>query len=973
MAKLQLHFWNWDTAVLPKAVEELTRGWKGGELDLSRTIVLAPTAETVRRLREALAVAVAGKEGAVVAPFVWHPEFALMHEVDRAGLLTPLQEQLLWRAVLEGIEIADYAALFPTEPAATKETWAAGVGESLAKLRSSVGAGGMSLAEVARKLGGGIDAARWNELAALEKLYLAKAKELGLRDAQEVKQERAGRPVLPNGVDRLCVLALADATPLLKRWIQNAATQVKTDVFVQAPADRANTFDELGNPILEVWREVAKGRLELNPKQLHLVADPPQQARSAVTLLRGIVKQGKTVAMGLADPTLAPHFEGAFTGEEVRTFDPAGRKASRHALLEVLRTWQRLAQTRTFRSLAAFLRLEDVLRVVASRTELSARDFLATLDEFYEERLPPTLDEAVTLSAQPLPGRFVPNEEAVVETDAERLVRIKKEALQKVNGALRDVAMRLEAWQNGGASEALRELLEWIYGAREFATEAEDDRGYTFLFGEVMQLAEEARSTAEKLRMSAHAGALAPTLLRTLQEVQLPDTRGEIDLVLQGWLELLWEPAEALVICGFNDESVPGKIAPDPFLPDHVREELGLACQTARRARDAYLLTALAAQHHSSGALHLVIGQTNDAGDVLRPSRLLFACDDAELPQRVKHLFPEKAPALAMQQPAHKIAWKLAPWRVEKGMKSVTVSLLSSYLRCPLRCGLERFLNMSAVDTSQREMTPGDFGGMVHEVLAAFGREKSLRDSVSEPEIRKYFDESLDEIVKLRWGLRPLLSTVLQVESARQRLAYAAVVQASLRNEGWRIREVELDIDESRGLKIGDVPFRGRLDRVDEHVQTGALRVWDYKTRAKVLSPLDAHSETLKGDALEDETLEWKTFDDAKGKPRLWMDLQLPLYVWALRAVYPQAPRIEAGYIHLPAAVTESKPEIWPELNEDLIARAFGCAEEAVRRMKEGIFWPPSDEVGFDAFEELLLGDACESVVESALWKGVTA
>jgi len=969
----QLHFWNWDTPVLSKAVAELMRGWQGGQLDLSQTIVLAPTGETVRRLREALAVAAAEKEGAVVAPFVWHPESAVMHEVDRAGLLTPLQEQLVWRAVLEGTEIADYAALFPAEPAAVKETWAAGVAEMLAKLRSAVGGGGLSLAEVSRKWNDSIDAARWQELAALEKRYLAKAKELGLRDVQEFKQERVESPVLPQGVTRLCVFALADATSLLKRWILQASALVKTDIFVQAPEDRSRSFDEVGSPVLEAWGEVAKGRIAMEEEQLQLVADPQQQARGAITVLRECAEQRKRVAVGLADPTLAPHFEGALSSEGVRAFDPAGREAARHALLEVLRTWQRLAQTRTFRSLAAFLRLDDVLRVVMASTGLSARDFLATLDEFYEERLPPTLDEAVTLSSQPLPGRFIPNEEAAEETPSEKRAREKREALQKLNDTLREVATRLDSWETRSAGDALRGLLEWIYGAREFATEAEDDRGYTFLFGEVMRLAEEAGGTAQKLNVTASAAALAPTLLRALQQVQLPDTRGEIDLVLQGWLELLWEPAEALVVCGFNDESVPGKIAPDPFLPDHLRKELGLACQASRQARDAYLLTALAAQRQSNGTLHLVIGQTNDEGDVLRPSRLLFACDDAQLPQRVKHLFPEKAPAPAMQQPAHRIAWKLAPWRVEKAMPSVTVSLLASYLKCPLRCGLERFLNMQAVDTSQREMTAGDFGGMVHEVLAAFGREEKLRDSVSDAEIGKYFDETLDEIVRQRWGSRPLLSTALQVESARQRLVWAAQVQAKLRAQGWRIRDVELEIDESRGLKIADVPFRGRLDRVDEHVQTGALRVWDYKTRAHAESPLDAHSETLKGDALEDESLKWKTFLDAKGKERVWMELQLPLYVWALRAVYPDAPQIEAGYIHLPAAVTDSAEEVWKDLNDDLIANACACAEEAVRRMKEGVFWPPSDDVGFDAFEELLLGDACESVIESALWKGVTA
>ena len=53
--------------------------------------------------------------------------------------------------------------------------------------------------------------------------------------------------------------------------------------------------------------------------------------------MRSSAEQGKTVAIGLADPLLAPSFEGALLTEGVKAFDPAGRKASRHALLEVLR------------------------------------------------------------------------------------------------------------------------------------------------------------------------------------------------------------------------------------------------------------------------------------------------------------------------------------------------------------------------------------------------------------------------------------------------------------------------------------------------------------------------------------------------------------------------------------------------------------------------------------------------------------
>jgi ATP-dependent helicase/nuclease subunit B len=424
------------------------------------------------------------------------------------------------------------------------------------------------------------------------------------------------------------------------------------------------------------------------------------------------------------------------------------------------------------------------------------------------------------------------------------------------------------------------------------------------------------------------------------------------------------------VVCGFNDESVPGKIAPDPFLPDAVRETLGLTCQASRRARDAYLLMALAAQREKTGALHLVVGQTNDSGDVLRPSRLLFACADAALPPRIRHLFPKESHAPAVLQPAHHIPWRLAPWRIEKALASVNPTLLASYLRCPLRCALEKFFKMVPVEATQREMTPGDFGALVHEVLAAFGREEKLRDSVSEKEIAKFFDETLDHLAAQHWGARPLLSTALQVEAARQRLAHAARVQAGLRAQGWRIQEVELEIKADAGLMLAQVPFIGRVDRVDVHLQSGAVCIWDYKTRHKNVSPSDAHSSAVRK---EDEEQAWKQFANAKGKPRVWTDLQLPLYVWALRNKYPEAPYLGAGYIHLPAAVTESAAQFWEELDDDLIASAHRCAEEVVRRMKDGIFWPPADEVSHDAFEDILLGDAKDSVLNSILWKGAEA
>ncbi|MEY4485028.1 MAG: hypothetical protein RL693_2480, partial [Verrucomicrobiota bacterium] len=169
MSPLSLHFWDWNEPVLHKAVAELLRDWSGGELNLSDRILLVPTAETGKRLREALAVAVAEKEGAVTAPYVWHPETALGWGTEESYKATPLQEMLSWMKVLQEIDAPDYATLFPSMDHAVDAAWVRSTAETLCGLKHTLGAGGYDMQTVAKALEGEMDHARWSELAALEK------------------------------------------------------------------------------------------------------------------------------------------------------------------------------------------------------------------------------------------------------------------------------------------------------------------------------------------------------------------------------------------------------------------------------------------------------------------------------------------------------------------------------------------------------------------------------------------------------------------------------------------------------------------------------------------------------------------------------------------------------------------------------------------------------------------------------------
>ena len=964
-----LHFWDWSLPVLLQAVGHLMKGWQGTLLDLTDTVILVPTTESARRLREALAVTTAEKGGAVMAPHVWSPEAVLGWQIEPGEIATRLQEQLVWTAVLEGIKPGDHPALFPSSPATEAKVWASGVAETLAALKLSVGAGGLSFADVARELAESTDGPRWADLASLEKRYLETLTKLGVRDVQEAKRASALKPALPPGTKRVQVFALADPPRLVRQWLLNVGRQhkVTVDIFVHAPLSERSRFDDLGIPLVTTWTQSAPLLdRELPLDRLHLVGQPEEQAVRAVALMRTLAAQGNAVAVGLCEAGLSPHLVGVLTGEGVQAYDPAGHEATQHPLLEMLRTWQQFAQGRTWKRLATFLRQDDVLSVVCGPAGFRQAELLVALDDMLAERLPATLDAALSLSR-----------ESIREG-------VSAERLGKLHRLLTDLAQRVDAWEMAAAPDALRALLDWIYGDREFHTEAEHDRGYVHLLGESMRLVEEAHDTVQKLGGDLKAWDILHSALRKLESVDLADPRGDVDVVLRGWLELHWEPAPGLVVCGFNDESVPGAVAVDAFLPDHVRERLGLSCQATRRARDAYLLTAMAAQRRDAGALHLVLGHTSDDGDVLRPSRLLFACADEALPARVRHLFPKETGSAAQQEPPRSLAWKLRPWRERTTLDSVSPSLLASYLRCPLRCYFERFLHMSAVDASQREMSPRDFGSLVHEALAMFGKQEELRDSFAEKSIAEYFEGALERLALTHYGPRPLLSTVLQIETARQRLRHAARVQAQLREEGWRIVDVERDLNPNGQLMIAGLPFRARVDRVDVNTRDGSLRVWDYKTRHKPKSPEEAHFASAKPETLEDPDLAWKCFQDLKGKVKQWTDLQLPLYAWALQQAFPEdlrariegmgvklsgQPRIETAYFHMPAALMETRADPWVGLDDTLIQQAHACAETAAARMQEEVFWPPTEDLSGDGFEELFMGEVGTAVAGPGEWR----
>jgi ATP-dependent helicase/nuclease subunit B len=271
---------------------------------------------------------------------------------------------------------------------------------------------------------------------------------------------------------------------------------------------------------------------------------------------------------------------------------------------------------------------------------------------------------------------------------------------------------------------------------------------------------------------------------------------------------------------------------------------------------------------------------------------------------------------------------------------------------------------MSGVDAGKREMGANDFGDLIHIAMQRLAEDSGAAASMDERVIGDFLEAAARSTAHARYGQRLPMLVRLQLESAVQRLRAAAGYEAQSRAEGWRIAEAEVVLGndaEAHPLLLSGARLRGKIDRV-EHRHSGGrvdVRLIDFKTSDKADTPMKAHVRELKGRAKLREEDGWKCFTNAAGKDCQWLDLQLPLYAAAMAE--RGTTQAGVGYFLLPKGVQDTTLEVWPDFDAVTMQAAVDCAAEVVRRINAGIFWPPA-KVKYDAYSELLLGDAAAAV-----------
>ena len=175
-----------------------------------------------------------------------------------------------------------------------------------------------------------------------------------------------------------------------------------------------------------------------------------------------------------------------------------------------------------------------------------------------------------------------------------------------------------------------------------------------------------------------------------------------------------------------------------------MRSKLGLRNNETVLARDNYIFNAALNWRNSGGRVDLILGKESLEGTPLKPSRLLFQCDDIELPDRALSLCSR----INSSEIIHPwtSSWKLKPMRIDKDAKmfrEISVTQFSNYLSCPFRFYLQNLMGMNDNKPTEMEMDPRQFGTLFHQVLDDFGGNEGIRDSHDESEIYKFLEKRI--------------------------------------------------------------------------------------------------------------------------------------------------------------------------------------------------------------------------------------
>lgn len=1008
-------FLDWNRPLLHIVADYLVERYvKDGRFNMQGVVLALPGRRAINRLEELLVdqaamLADAGK----IEPDWYPPEFLTLGTLPECfyertkPIADDLTQRLAWIKVIDRMAEKNpdmLAKVLPHPPRQDDLDSRLMLGKMFARLHRELSADALDFSKVVvycRKLNIGEEAARWDVLAKLQQFYLDLLDSLEIWDLQSARLfaiENQKPDEMKRIIERLkaegkhfFLVGLVDMNRAQRKILKKFERFVTP--LVLAPPSLRNRFDEFGCLNIDAWGEAS---LEIDNAQIEIVHGPEQQAAAVLRKIDSLRQRfaASELVVGVPDPQVLPYLRQRMdqAGLKSRHFEGTPlRQTSVYRFLEVL---QNFCESGSFSSFAGLLRhpnVETFLRnrlasrqpTVPQSTDNSSVspdnqmiDILSDLDRYYTEHLPSKADAHWA----------VPNETKTQgRCRSEQTLR----AVWPILVELLGMELLSQTDENQSSGIRLNRNDKLPVELRTIQIQAILDRLYQ---DNEERLVVEARKQVDvALQTLVDAPPICmpkidfPDTLRLLMQLiqsgNIPpfDDEGVIELV--GWLEIVMDDAPIAMITGMNDGFVPSFSTSDAFLPDKLRQYLGIEDNRRRFARDAYSLSVILATRCSddkrldekrligehfqerrckrTAAVQLIGGRHSVEGDPMLPSRLFFSTDDLTVARRVRRFFAEQEdnrPIRLAGTPEINLTtaelFRVPPplpndKQPQGPPTSMRVTEFADYVRCPYRYYLKHRLGLNNLDDSAEELDGARFGTLIHEVVQKFSQgefakkaDKIIKET--EPEklrkilkslLRNQLKGELYRYASVLYGEHPQPAVAIQLERAEQRLNALADWEADWRLAGNQTLAVEFNIaDKGKkvALQVDGRPMflRGRIDRIDYNADEKRLIVLDYKTSDSAAKPEKTHQKKNENGVLQ------------------WIDFQLPLYHYIMEQSCFGSDRygieeISLGYITLPKDVEKVQAQI-ASWNRSEIDEAIEQAREIVRNIWNNQYDPVS-------------------------------
>jgi ATP-dependent helicase/nuclease subunit B len=922
MSRTQVYL-DWNLPLLPAITQRLLSDAQGEFVDLSHLLVIVPTKQARRRLLETLALELAESGRGLFPPEIVTPDLLLAVAIKHEPIASEESVCAAWVSVLDQIDFDHFQALFPIAP--TPSTgWKLGMAQRLTQLRTELGEAGLDINRAAEGAAeAGHEPERWRQLARLEDLYIDKLKHRDLKDPKQARRDAALNYTAPAGIQRIILAATPDPQALPLQALERATESLPLEVWIYASDDAE--FDDWGRPQTNAWIHRA---LDFEGWGCHFttLADPKATAAHITKLM---AKQApEAVLLGIADPNLSPTVADALQTADIPCYDPEGQRLLNGRAGRLTELLCQLAIEESTSTVRSLLQHPDITLWLGN--ESSQNELLRQLDRIFEKHLVPDLDGLIHFASR--------------RSDTDALVA----ALKKIKEMAKALNSRTRF------ATTLSTTLQAIYRAQNSESQPHESIPWKDSADAIRQKLEASVTTDEhftKLPTDYSREAFRQSLGKGKV---YPDRPKEAHDLL-GWLELLWNDAPYLILAGLNETIVPDSVIGDAFLPETLREVLGLRTNAQRFARDAYLLEALCRRRAiGNGRVDLLIPQTAADGTPLKPSRLLFLGGADTLLPRTRQCF--QATGSVNAHISHTLPWRLSPPADIELPASLSVSALKSYLECPFRFFLRHILKLRTIDVETRELTPATFGTLFHDTVAELTTADIAHSS--EADLIKKVHAIADAKIQHQFGKQLSFALRLQHEALMARLiAYAKrQIEDIQQNGSSEILNTEMPFERV----INSITIKGTIDRIDRRNER--LELIDYKTADKPKHPRDAHLAKVAKKAPPAHIPEEAFFDEGEKRYR-WIDLQLPLYTLSQKVAGEERPKV--AYFNLGNTLERSEINNWEDFTDSHLDSAENCAAAIIQQIKDGIFWPPNPDVreDYDDFAPLF-PDGIENSVD---------